>query len=188
MVRALAFDNVITVRNDLKQAGFIVNEDKICLVAYKAFNMLGFELNSVINRIQVDEDKINNILCCINNVLSCYVISAKQLASIVGKITALHIALGDIVYFKTKHCQIDISNRHTWNKKAPINNICVMELRFWIQNLRFLKNTALENVKFKHDLTVYTDAGAHKCGGYIENCTGTDFVHCWTVEKENYIR
>ena len=40
--------------------------------------MLGFELNSVINRIQVNEDKINNILCCINNVLSCYVISARH--------------------------------------------------------------------------------------------------------------
>ena len=30
-----------------------------------------------------------------------------------------------------------------------------------------------------------TDAGAYKCGGYIENCTGTDFVHCWTGEEEN---
>ena len=29
-----------------------------------------------------------------------------------------------------------------------------------------------------------TDAGAYKCGGYIEISTGTDFVHCWTGEEE----
>ena len=179
-----AFENIITVRKDLKDAGFIVNEQKSQWLPSKSLIWLGFVLDSERNVISIPQHKVIAIIDIINYILNNCFISAKQLASIVGKITALHSALGRIVYLRTKQCQIWIIKQFSWNYKAFLNEESKIELTFWKNNLHTLENQSLITPIQSFTKLIYTDAGANKCGGYIHNIGATELVQSWTEEEK----
>ena len=61
-----AFENVITVRKDLKDAGFIVNEQKSQWLPSKSLIWLGFVLDSERNVISIPQHKVIAIIDIIN--------------------------------------------------------------------------------------------------------------------------
>ena len=175
-------DNVIIVREDLKASGFVVNEAKSFWLPKQEMKWLGFVFNTVENKIKIPQKKLAKVQTKIEDVLKLEFISAKELASFVGKITSLHYALGGLVYLLTKNCQVWISVQPTWVKRAMIPNECKVEFLFWKRNLSEARNLPFEKTLPTFTRKVYTDASGKGGGGFIEGLEGSEMVQSFSSE------
>ena len=91
-----AFDSVIEIRADLAQAAVIVNEKKSNWLPTHKLQWLGFVLDAENNSFAVPAEKIRRIRHAIDMALDSHRFSARHLAKVVGKITSLYPALGNI--------------------------------------------------------------------------------------------
>ena len=179
-----AVKNVINIRKDLKDAGLIVNEDKSNWLPSQELIWLGFIINSKNNSISVPCSKISNIKAEIKHLTLKKTLSARQLARVIGKITALHPVLGGIVYLKSKNCQLWISEQLSWESKNVLDYLAKEELQFWVNNLNHTQSKSMEISVPSFTKIVYTDAGANNCGGYIHNLGASQLVQQWSEQEQ----
>lgn len=69
------------------------------------------------------------------------VIHVKVLAGIVGQIVSLQSVLGKIVCRMTRHMHNCILARASWNAPIKVTNDAMLEIDFWLQNVRTLNNS-----------------------------------------------
>ena len=64
--------------------------------------------------------------------------SARELASLVGRIISGGAVFGNISRIMTRYCSISVASAQDWDSKFHLDQYCVRELYFWETNLKRL--------------------------------------------------
>ena len=64
-----------------------------------------------------------------------YLVSARELSSLVGKIISAGAVFGNISRIMTRYCSISVESSHEWDSRFHLDQYCVRELNFWEENL-----------------------------------------------------
>ena len=123
------------VQDDLVNAGLIVNVLKSNWTPSKLVTWLGFNIDLGLACLSVPASKItvprNQLEWAVGQ--SC--MPVKIMASIVGKIISMSLALGPIARFMTMALYANINARHSWCQIIPVSPEALVELKFWLVNI-----------------------------------------------------
>ena len=109
---------------DLANAGFVINYTKSQLVPQQTGRWLGFLLDLKEGLLQVPADKIVKL----QEVIACVdldgAISAPLLASIVGQIISMGLAIGSVTRLRTRFMYELINSRLSWQDEFHLSERC----------------------------------------------------------------
>ena len=169
------------ISDDLKQAGFVVNQEKSCWHPSRAMEWLGFCFDLAADLISVPERKILLFKQKCEKVIQNNRTSARELSSIVGLLISFDQALGSIVQFMSRSMQLAIIDQPNWDSKFTISCEVQTELNFWVHNIHKSNNRNFLTCKLS-TCSVYCDASSFAGGGFI---SGRDlFAHRkWSLQE-----
>ena len=64
----------------------------------------------------------------------------------------------------TRHCQITVAVGEDWDTKHPLDNCCLFEIKFWVDNLHHVNSRYCFN-SISHNKLVYSDASNYALRG-----------------------
>jgi hypothetical protein len=186
-------DNIIntkqatqTIRRDLLQSGFIVNEEKSNWSPSKEITWLGFNLNAQQNTFRVPAEKLTRLKVHIKgNLVYQQQCSARKLAKTIGAICSLFHAYGKIVYLMTKYSSLWVAERESWNSRAQLTTNVINELYFWARNLGIVINMPLVEIQAPKRFLIYSDASDTGCGAFTLDRRDLDMVHFWNDSEKS---
>ena len=175
------------VKEDLSKAGFVAHIGKSHWDLTRNIIWLGFELDLRERKIKVPKAKLVGVQEILRNVKVKEKVSAKYLASLIGKIMALSIAVGPVVRLMTRSLYAVLNSRTSWFQKLDILPEAKDELMFWQESLPRLQG---QNIWQSPSAVrvVYSDASGMGYAGYtVEH--GPAIVHgqwlSWEVEQSS---
>ena len=176
---------VNTVRDDLKNSGFVVNAEKTHWEPASCLTWLGFQLDAANNIFIVPAEKMARLKAAISRNLKYKTFSsARDISRTVGKICSLFHVYGSTVYILKKNCTLWIADRSSWSYKLDLPETVIAELEFWLRNLGRMIRMPLERLHPEYTHVVYSDASAFGCGAYIVGEPDSSMFHAWTeLEK-----
>ena len=154
------------VKNDLISAGLVPNVEKSVWEPTQNIDWFGMTQDSQFGTLKIIDTRILNIFECIDRILmNLPSLSARQLASFVGKIISLKPVSGYICQLKTRFSSRLICDQIHWDKvfKLNSNSPVVEEIFFWKDNLRSLSCTYVFDYLVPQILC-YSDASSSGCG------------------------
>ena len=101
-------DSAATV-SDLQEAGFVLNTVKSKLTPHQIGEWLGFIVDLVSGCFYIPEEKIDRLKANTLNIAYCSRVSVRALASVVGQIMSMSLALGPIARLRTRTLYADIN-------------------------------------------------------------------------------
>ena len=167
---------------DLRKADFILSIDKCCLKPCQIGDWLGFIIDLVQGQFRVPEQKLEKLKSSIKSISQLEKVPARALASVVGQIMSMALALGSITRLRTRAVYADINRSCSWADKLILSAESQMELKFWLDSVDFLNG---KPIWFSSGATwiVYSDASTTGYGGYMVEL-GNDVAHSqWSVEE-----
>jgi hypothetical protein len=94
-----------------------------------------------------------------------FLVSAREFASLVGKIISAGSVFGNISRIMTRYCSISIAAAQDWDSVFLLDEYCQRELVFWGVNAKKLNIKYIDNnVTKKSNYVIYTDASSTGCG------------------------
>ena len=148
----------LIVRNDLQRAGLVVNVQKSIWLPAQALTWLGFDLNLSQGVVSVPTSKIDNLRGLLMSL-------AKQIASVVGKIIFMSIALGPVARLMTRSLYSLLNSRHSWFETLCITPEAGEELQFWYESITTYRSQNIWKSPSAMRV-VYSDASGTGFGGY----------------------
>ena len=154
-----------SVRADLVKAGFVEHSAKCTWEPTQRLCWLGFNLDLKIGFISVPLNKIQALKALLEHASKQEMLTARQLASITGKIISMSLALGTIARLQTRSLYALINTRESWCQKLKLSPETKTELRFWKEKL---DNFNGQNIWHSASAVrlVYSDASDTGYGGY----------------------
>ena len=96
-------------------------------------------------------------------------VSARELASCVGKIVSAGSVFGNIARLMTKYCSISITAAEDWDSVSLLDDFCERELVFWHRNASKLNIKYIDsNGMQKSYYVVYSDASGTGCSAHLD--------------------
>ncbi len=108
----------------------------------------------------------------------------KDLASVVGQVISLEMAVGNVVNLMTRSAYSLINNCSSWHDKVQLDSATKLEFNFWLNNISKLNSKQLWPDNLIPSRIVYSDASAHACGAIL-NVDEKVFYSNWTEEERN---
>ena len=103
----------VWVKNSLHSAGFVINNTKSVWIPSHQVTWLGFSIDLLEGRLFVPQGKLDALVFLLKASLTFNSLGAIRIASIVGKITSMGIALGPVSRFMTRNLYaLPTSNMH----------------------------------------------------------------------------
>ena len=164
---------ISAVRALLQDLGAIVNEKKSTFSPSQQVEYLGFELDSAAMTISCPAYKIKNMTKALKKLLRSTTATARDAASILGKITSLSDALFPArVHTTGLHTfKLDVlAASGSWDKPAPITQAARADATWWATNLFNLNGRSL--LPPTADIKAATDASDSSWGAWIETDKG----------------
>ena len=124
-----AFRASEAVREDLRKAGFVAHVEKSQWEPTRKLIWLGFELDLEEGKIKVPRDKLTRIQGILQSTTG-NKISARALASLIGKIVALYIVIGPVVRLMTRSLYTVLNSKTLWFQELTISQGAREELSF----------------------------------------------------------
>ena len=118
------------VKEDLSKAGFVTHIRKSHWDPTRSIMWLGFELDIGEGKIKVPTAKLVGLQEILGNIMVEEKVSAKYLASLIGKIMALSIAVSPVTRFMTRSLYAVLNIRASWFQKLDILPEAKDELMF----------------------------------------------------------
>ena len=181
------FNNSCKIKSDLISAGWVPNSLKSQWFPLQRIPWIGAIFDFDLGMIFISEKKIVDIITKAEIIIVQPYIAARFLASMVGKVIASVQAVGDVVYLKTRYCQIAIASATCdgWNLDVIVTDDIIDELKFWIDNIRILNGKPFYFNPCANTV-IYSDASA--TGGasiMTDPLSGKEFVaHCEWSESD----
>lgn len=153
------------VREDLRNAGFVVNMSKSNWFPTKETTWLGFDINLEHNQLLVPLHEIEALQLQICRAITQPILPAKELASLIGKVMSMSIAFGPIARFMTRSLYAVLNTRQSWFQQLQITPAARTELQFWLCNVHKYNG---QNI-WHHPAAVrlvYSDASSTGYGEY----------------------
>ena len=167
---------------DLDKAGFILSLEKCALCPVQKGNWLGFIIDLANGSFLVPSDKITRLQSRIGSMNLSSFAYARTLASIVGQIMSMSLAIGPVARLRTRALYSAINSRQSWSDKLLLSDDAKLELSFWKECIPMFNGQA---IWFESGATrvAYSDASSSGYGGYVVEF-GPDISHGhWSVEE-----
>ena len=140
--------------------------DKCLWDPVQVITWLGIVWDGVQGVVSITEPRLKKCLVHIDKVLSDPNVSARDLASPVGKIISTSAVLRNLSSIMTKHCQMSVAAAQDWDTPSPLDRYCIVQLEFCKDSLRRLNSRDLFSCNPPF-ISVYSDASYVACGGHI---------------------
>ena len=177
----LARDLVVS---DLNKAGFVLNVSKSHLEPVQIIDWLGFTVDLKRGCFSVPQHKIDRLKLAVMNIPLSDTATARCLASIVGQIISMSIAIGPISRLRTRALYSIINQRIFWSDRLFLSLEAQDELKCWQHNIAQLNGWP---IWFSPSATrvAYSDASSTGCGGYVVEL-GPEISHGqWSIDQAN---
>ena len=154
------------VVSDLDKAGFVLNIAKSQLEPRRVGRWLGFILDLESGCFKVPEEKVDRLKSVVHRVLPMSWVGVRLLASIVGQIISMSLALGPITRQRTRALYAVIDSRHSWSDQLKLSTDASDELEFWQTSISGLN---AHPIWFSSGTTrvAFSDASSTGYGGYV---------------------
>ena len=170
------------VQDTLTKAGLVINKEKSRFTPSKQASWLGFDIDLAQGKIRVPQEKLHAVKLLLQTTVSESIVAVRLIASVVGKIIAMSLALGDIARLRTRCLYSIIQSRASWSDRVVITPEAKEELLFWIANIDSFNGRCLWRAPSAVRV-VYSDASNTGFGGYaVEH--GNHIAHGqWSPEE-----
>jgi len=173
------------IKSDLNSSGFITNDEKSTWEPCQSIQWLGLVWNSEIGTIRITDRRVDNIA---ETIVKIYdkesVVSARELASFVGKIISAGAVFGNLSRIMTRYCTISIVAAQDWDSRFKLDEYCLREIKFWETNLeRKNLRTISDEPRKKSNYIVRSDASGTGCGAHLD-LNGEQLCHKQWEENE----
>ena len=169
------------ILSDLERAGFVLNVSKSCLEPHQIADWLGFTVDLGTGCFRVPQDKISRLKYALQTIRG-NVVNARSLASVIGQIISMSLALGSVTRLQTRAMYAVLSQRIFWSDRLSLSSEAADELAFWQQNIDRYNS---QSIWFSAGATriVYSDASSTGYGGYVVEL-GPEFSQGqWSVDE-----
>ena len=153
------------VQDDLVKAGLVVHVIKSRLEPTQQCTWLGLDIDLARGCISVPEAKLNNLLSQVAQAVDSRSLQARVLASLIGKIISMSIAIGPVARLMTKNLYAILNSRQAWCDNLELSTDASSELQFWAQELPKFNGQDIWPSPSAIRV-VYTDASQSGYGGY----------------------
>ena len=151
----------------LGDLGAIVNEQKSFTTPSQVAEYLGFIINSQEMTITAPKNKMANMSKALRSTLNKDKVTARQLASVLGKINSLADAmLTARVHTTGLHTLKTCLLKQGWEAAAPLSEAAREDLKWWKDNLVEMNGTSL--IPPTVDIRGATDASDYGWGAWLE--------------------
>ena len=161
-----AIEASAAVRATLDSAGFVHHPDKSKWEPVHRLTWLGFVIDMAKGQLEVPQDKILALKSMVHEASHRRSIPAKRLASIIGKIISMGLAIGPVSRFMSRSLYAVLSNRHSWSEHLELTVEAQTELKFWARCISDYNAQPLWRSPSALRL-VYSDASDTGYGGYV---------------------
>ncbi|XP_065915901.1 uncharacterized protein [Dysidea avara] len=172
----------VQIRNDLGEAGFVVNEAKSQWVPVKRLIWLGFEIDLEKGKIVVPESKLENTCDLLQSLVKRPTVPARMLASAIGKLISMSMALGPVTRLMTRSLYGALNTRRSWCALLQLPEEAKSEVEFWIGKIKEFNGQNLWP-KPSAVRVVFSDASDTGFGGYTVEHGGLIASGQWTKEE-----
>ena len=125
---ALSSTNSNIIKSGLASARFLANVNKCVWDPVQVFTWPGIVWDGFQGVISITETRLQTCLAHIDRVLSHPNLSARDLASLVGKIISMSAPLRNVRSIMTKHCHFSVAAARDGNTPSPLDKYCIVEL------------------------------------------------------------
>lgn len=122
----------VWVQRDLSDACLVPNDTKSQWSPEKIIAWLGFELDVEQGQLRVPRHKMLMLQERLRMVSTSLRVPAKLLASIIGQIISMSVALGPVTRLMTRGLYAALNNKVSWCQWLSISSDARSELRFWV--------------------------------------------------------
>ena len=119
------------VQSTLNRAGFVAHATKSIWKPTQRLQWLGFVVDLSKGQIEVPEDKLAAVKVKLQKSYQLRLVSAKHLASVVGSILSMSLAIGPVARFMTRSMYTLLETRSSWWELLTISPEAQEELKFW---------------------------------------------------------
>ena len=166
------------VRETLDKAGLVANEAKCTWTPTHKLQWLGFNVDLEHSELSVPEKKLSMLKRLLRCAATQQCISARSLASIIGRIISMGLALGPVARFMTRSLYAMLELREAWCDMLTVTQAGQMELEFWAKSIESYNGQPIWRGPSAVRVA-YSDASDTGYGGYTV-LHGMHVAHgCW---------
>ena len=157
---------------------FYYNDEKSQWTPCQVIELLVIVWDTIHGTIRISDRRLSSIADCVQRMSQKrFVVSARELASLVGKIISAGAVFGNISRIMTRYCTISVAAAQDWDSKFTLDLYCVREIEFWETNLDRVNLKRIVDCPFRASkYIVYSDASATGCGAHL-NVNGEQVCH-----------
>ena len=123
------------IQEDLNRAGLVVNLAKCCWEPSQQCSWLGFDIDLAQGKIAVSQVKLKNLHVQLQQAVRHSELHTKYLASIVGRIISMSVAIGPVARLMTRRLYGLLNTRQTWCDMLIVTPEAQAELEFWLREI-----------------------------------------------------
>ena len=170
------------VQSTLENSGFVANVEKSKWTPTRHLQWLGFVLDLSKGQIEIPQERVSATKKKLQRACQLQRLPARELASIVGKIISMGLAIGPVSRFMTRSMYSLLETRDTWYDLLEISADAHRELEFWKACLAEYSSQPIWQVPSAVRV-VYSDASESGYGGYIVEHGGCVSYGQWTESE-----
>ena len=118
------------VQSDLARVSLVVHVAKSMLEPSHQGTWLGYDIDLGKGSISVPKQKINSLRAQVCQAMECKKLQAKILASVIGKIISMAIAIGPVTRLVTRNLYTILNSRWVWCEDLELSVDAKPELHF----------------------------------------------------------
>ena len=154
------------VKQDIENAGFVINGEKSIWEPSRAMEWLGFLIDLSVGEFFVPTHKIEALKSRLRETKEAKCASARQLASLIGKIVSMSLGLGPVTRLMTRNLCAVLNCRLAWCHRLTLSDEASQEIDFWLSEITKFNGSHIWP-KPSAVRVVYSDASATGYGGYM---------------------
>ncbi|XP_021348504.1 uncharacterized protein LOC110447257 isoform X1 [Mizuhopecten yessoensis] len=156
------------VKESIMNSGFLPNFEKSQFNPTIQIEWLGFLWNLENGSLEVPRKKLVSILKKVDAFKNKkFILTARNVASVEGKIISFKPALGSICQLMTRHLSMFICQRDNWDARVSISNEWKNELIFWSESLQDIPCNHVSKIYSTPERILFTDASGFAGAGFM---------------------
>ena len=154
------------VKQDLESAGFVTNTEKSIWVPSQELEWLGFQIDLHKGEFKVPQVKLEKLKVLLHEIHDAYSVQARCLASLLGKIMSMSLALGPVTRLMTRSLYAVLNGKAAWCQGLVLTPEATEELQFWVGQIMNFNGQHIWP-RPSAVRVVYSDASSIGYGGYV---------------------
>ena len=154
------------VKQDIENAGFVINVEKSIWDPSHAIEWLGFLIDLSVGEFSVPASKIDALKSKLLKTKEAKCVPARELASVIGKIISMSLALGPVTRLMTRNLYAVLNCRLAWCHRLTLSGEAHQEIDFWLSEITNFNGRHIWP-KPSAVRVAYSDASDMGYGGYM---------------------